>query len=41
MAASEMGLGLTAKDLGWDSVKSAVIDLSNGGEKSPNSLVKL
>jgi hypothetical protein len=36
-----MGLGLAAEDLGWVSVKSAVIDGSNGGEKSPTSLVKL
>ena len=36
-----MGLGLAAENLGWVSVKSAVIDGSNGGEKSPTSLVKL
>ncbi len=41
MAASDMGLGSAAGDLGWVSVKSAVIDGSNGGEKSPSSLVKL
>ena len=41
VAASEMGLGLAAENLGWVSVKSAVIDGSNGGEKSPTSSVKL
>jgi hypothetical protein len=41
VAASEMGLGLAVENLGWVSVKSAVIYGSNGGEKSPTSLVKL
>ncbi len=35
VAALEMGLGLAAKNLGWASVKSAVIDLEEKNHQLP------